>query len=42
MQPLIEFYPNIERGAWALPVFHNLLERGVEWAKAPALKGVTP
>ena len=40
MQPLIEFYPKIERGAWALPVFHDLLERGVEWAKAPALEGV--
>ncbi len=37
MQPLIEFYPTPEKGAWALPVFHDLLGRGLEWAKAPAL-----
>lgn len=37
MQPLIDFYPEPEKGAWALPVFYDLLRRGLEWAKAPVL-----
>jgi uncharacterized protein len=37
MQPMIEFYPNPEKGSWALPVFYDLLRRGVAWAKEPAL-----
>ncbi len=37
MRPLMEFYPVPEKGSWALPVFHDLLARGVEWAKQPAL-----
>ncbi len=37
MQPLIDFYPEPEKGAWALPVFYDLLRRGLAWAKAPAL-----
>jgi hypothetical protein len=37
MQPLIDYYPAPEKGSWALPVFHDLLARGVEWAKTPAL-----
>jgi type 1 glutamine amidotransferase len=32
MQPMIEEYPHIERGSWALPVFHELLRRGIRWA----------
>lgn len=32
MQPLIEEYPQIERCAWELPVYYELLERGVRWA----------
>jgi len=27
----------VDRCAWDLPVFHRLLERGVDWAKAPLL-----
>lgn len=38
MQPLMEFYPAIERCAWDLPVFYDLLRRGIAWAKEPALK----
>ena len=31
MQPLIEEYPEIERGSWELPVFYDLLRRGIVW-----------
>ena len=33
MQPLMKWYPEIERGAWNLPVFYELLRRGISWAK---------
>jgi type 1 glutamine amidotransferase len=36
MQPLMDFYPQPEKGSWALPVFYDLLRRGIAWAKAPA------
>lgn len=32
MRPMIEDYPNVERGSWSLPVFHELLRRGIRWA----------
>jgi len=35
MQPLVEEAP-IVRGSWDLPVFYELLRRGLEWAKEPA------
>lgn len=37
MQPAIDYYPEIERCAWDLPVFYDLLRRGLAWAKEPAL-----
>jgi len=37
MQPLMEYYPSVERCAWSLPVFYDLLHRGMEWAKGRAL-----
>ena len=39
MQPMIDFYPQPEKGSWTLPVFYDLLRRGLAWAKAPALEG---
>jgi uncharacterized protein len=33
MQPLLDYWPSVERCAWDLPVFHDLLRRGIEWAK---------
>ena len=39
MQPMIEFYEAPEKGSWALPVFYDLLRRGLEWTKQPALQG---
>ena len=32
MRPLSERYPFVERGAWTLPVFNELLRRGIRWA----------
>ena len=36
MQPLIDFYPVIERCAWDTPTFYELLRRGIAWAKQGA------
>ena len=33
MQPLLDYYPTVERGSWELPVYHELLKRGLAWAK---------
>lgn len=32
MQPLIEEYPEPERGAWKTPEYYELLRRGIRWA----------
>ena len=32
MQPLMDEYPEIERGSWPTPEFHTLLRRGIRWA----------
>ena len=32
MRPMIEHYPSVERGSWKLPVYHELLRRGIRWA----------
>ena len=37
MQPIVEHYPVIERGSWQLPVYHELLRRGLAWAKREAI-----
>lgn len=34
MRPLAETYPHVERGAWVLPVYRELLRRGIAWAAA--------
>ncbi len=31
MQPLVDEYPELERGSWDLPVFYELLRRGIVW-----------
>ncbi len=33
MQPLLDWWPSIDRCAWDLPVFHELLRRGIAWTK---------
>ncbi len=32
MQPLMEEYPNVERGSWKQPAFYEILRRGIRWA----------
>ena len=32
MQPLMDVYPEVERGSWKQPVFYELLRRGIRWA----------
>jgi hypothetical protein len=32
LRPLADFYPFVERGAWTLPVYYELLRRGIRWA----------
>jgi len=32
MRPLMEYYPQIERGSWDTPQFIELLRRGLRWA----------
>ena len=43
MQPLVEEYPELERGSWDLPVFYELLRRGIAWVfsnlKSPVFRG---
>lgn len=33
MAPLMDYYPNVERCSWDLPVFYDLLRRGLAWCK---------
>ncbi len=37
LNPPLEYYPAVERCAWDLPVFYDLLRRGLDWTKRPAL-----
>lgn len=32
MQPMLDWWPSVDRCAWNLPVFHELLQRGIAWA----------
>lgn len=36
LQPLMEYWPTVERCSWDLPVFRDLLIRGIDWAKEAA------
>jgi len=33
LQPLMDYWPSVDRCAWDLPVFYELLRRGIDWAK---------
>ena len=41
LQPLMEYWPSVERCAWDLPVFYDLLRRGLAWARASAVDTTT-
>jgi len=32
MQPMIDYYPDTERGSWKQAAFHELLRRGLRWS----------
>ncbi len=32
MVPVVDYYPEIERCSWELPVFYDLLRRGIQWS----------
>ena len=34
LQPMMEWWPTVDRCAWDLPVFYDLLRRGLGWLKA--------
>ena len=33
MQPFLDWWPSIDRCAWDLPVFYELMRRGIDWCK---------
>ena len=33
MRPLVDYFPEVQRGSWDLPVFNELVRRGIAWAK---------
>lgn len=35
MQPRVPFWPQLDRGSWELPVFIELVRRGLKWAAQP-------
>jgi len=37
MRPLMDEYPRVERGAWEVPAFYELLRRGLAWVSGHAL-----
>jgi hypothetical protein len=36
LQPMLDWWPSVDRCAWDLPVFYDLLRRGIVWAKTRA------
>jgi type 1 glutamine amidotransferase len=35
LQPMMDYWPTVDRCAWDLPVFYDLLKRGIGWALEP-------
>ena len=33
MVPVVDYYPNIERGSWNVPAYYDLLRRSIRWAR---------
>ena len=31
MRPVMDYYPQVERGSWELPQYYELLRRGIAW-----------
>ena len=41
LQPLSNWWPSVDRCSWELPVFYDLLRRGIAWACEPAISRMT-
>jgi uncharacterized protein len=41
LQPLADWWPSVDRCSWELPVYYDLLRRGIAWATAPAITRMT-
>lgn len=39
LQPMADWWPTVDRCAWDLPVFYDLLRRGIGWLKEREAKG---
>ncbi|QQN73412.1 ThuA domain-containing protein [Croceicoccus sp. YJ47] len=39
LQPMLDWWPDLDRCAWDLPVFYDLLRRGIAWIKARPARG---
>jgi hypothetical protein len=37
----MDFYPQPEKGSWELPVFYDLLRRGLAWAASPQVQATS-
>jgi hypothetical protein len=35
LQPMLDWWPSVDRCAWDLPVFYDLLRRGIDWIRQP-------
>ena len=42
MQPLMDFYPDVERCSWEKPIFYELLRRGLAWASKERITHPAP
>lgn len=41
MQPMVDVYPKMERGAWTVPDYYELLRRGLRWSmETPSVEKV--
>jgi len=36
LQPMLDWWPTVDRGTWEMPVFYVLLRRGLDWIKPQA------
>lgn len=42
LQPIMDWWPTVDRCAWDLPVFHTLLRRGLDWVKQSEKASTSP
>jgi type 1 glutamine amidotransferase len=42
LQPMLDWWPTVDRCAWDLPVFYDLLRRGIAWTRETLAEQDTP